>query len=265
MRFRRCISICIGVVALSALAASAHAGGNWIEVNGRYFVVGEEIVVKNRYFNEADVAHGPYFAYLLANDVRWNSPPHFFDGALVLGRVRILWPPDEGWTNRPMPQNPLLIGRFEMPRVTPGKYYVAVCNRPCTQRIEWIGPSMVQVVQTAAVGRLHERIDSLQYRIDTLEDRDRRSERRARVEMTKRFRDELDDLRTRLTAARRQPEPSSPAPIWIGLGLGVAALSLLSLVIALRSRRQANVDWDLLLDASEHHEPITTNVDVARR
>jgi hypothetical protein len=261
MRPRALICLFLGL-ALVGIATPVHAGGNWLEVRDDYLVAGEKLVVKNRYFTDADVAEGPYFVYLFAGDDAWSPPLPAFGRALVLGRVRIMWPPEGGWKNRSMPQNPVLRGEFDMPRVAPGRYLLHICNRPCTQKIDWVGPAMIRVVPTPAVERLHERIDSLQGRLVTFRYNDRRMERRRYSQLVNAVERDIEDLRTSLDAVRSVPEqaPGTPStPIWIPLALAlVAASSLFSLALSLRSRRGREIDWDRLLDRAEQRDRIGT-------
>jgi hypothetical protein len=259
MRPRAFICLFLGL-ALAGIATPVHAGGNGLIVRDDYVVAGERLVVKNRYFTDADVADGPYFLYLFRGDDAWSPPLRVFRHALVLGRVRIMWPPEGGWKNRSMPQNPVLRGEFDMPRVAPGRYLLHICNRPCTQKIDWVMPAMIRVVPTPAVERLHERIDSLQGRLETFRYNHRRTERRRYSQLVKAVEADIKGLSTSLNAVRNVPsEPAPRTPIWIPLALaGAAAASLLALALSLRSRRSREIDWDRLLDRAEQRDRIGT-------
>ena len=254
MRLRLLICLCLAIT-LTGLGTPVHAGGNWLEVRDDYVVAGEKVVVKNRYFTDADVADSPYFVYLFRGDDAWSAPLRVFRHALVLGRVRIMWRPEGGWKNRSMPQNPVLRGEFDMPRVAPGRYLLHICNRPCTGKIDWVGPAMIRVVPTPAVERLHERIDSLQGRLLTFRYNNRRMEHRRYSQFVTEVEADIEAMRTSLTALRNVPEPTPRTPIWIPFALaGAAAASLLSLGLSLRSRRSREIDWDRLLDRGEQRD-----------
>lgn len=263
MRLRLPIVIAVAALLPLVVPPQAAAGGaNWLEFR-KHVVVGEPVIAFNRFFDRADVVDPPYFAYLLKGPIHSYPPPlRLHENAPVLGRVEFKWPgPNTGWTGQ-FSGNPKLIVDGAVPDNVPaGEYIVSICNQPCTHRFESVAPTYVTVYGTLLEARLTSRMQALQTQLYEV----RTGGRRARIEMGKRFRQDLGDTSERLDAdvagiqkevtAMKAGLNANSFP-WAEITLaGVIALALGTSGGLLIGRRQRlPMDWDRLLEEARESE-----------
>jgi hypothetical protein len=262
----------LGVVALSGLllivpmSGSSAGGGNWIEFR-QPPVVGASITGVNRFFDRADVSRPPYYAYLLKGPISYPVPLRLFRNATVLGRVDITWPgPETGWTGM-FKNNPKLRFKATVPHVAPGRYVVAICNRPCTDVLRDVHPTTVTVYGTPLEARLTARIDALEGRVIDLRYDARRDRRQAEKGLQKDLGDTAERLDAEVNSLERElaalqaglrSDSRGQRNGWAEIALaGLIALSLgIGGGIAVGRRQRLPVDWDQLLEEARRTERV---------
>lgn len=262
MRLR--LPIVVAVVALVVVMVSPQAaagGGNWLEFS-KHVVVGERITAFNRFFDRADVADPPYYAYLLEGPIHTYPPPlRLHENAPVLGRVEFKWAgPNTGWTGR-FSGNPRLHIRATVPDVPPGDYVVSICNQPCTDLLKSVDPTYATIYGTLLEARLTSRMDQLRSQVY-----DARSDgRRARRQIASSMRKDLGETTERLDAdmaslqkelAAMEAGLNADSFPWAEITLaGLVALALGATGGLLIGRRQRlPLDWDRLLQEAREAE-----------
>jgi hypothetical protein len=211
----------------------ATAGGSWFTPEDPYQGIGATILIRETFGSgayEGSVSDGPYFAYLIGANQRFDRPGAVPPAAVPLGPITI----------RPATGNYccwIASLRFTVPQVPTGQYLVTYCNDPCTVDglgdLEgtsfWIGETADDARISARLHELDLKREAARRQISRLEEKltDERvsgDELRAHVqEMEVR----LKRLRTALAAERADAVPTQerPVPPWAVM-MGVLVLLL---------------------------------------
>lgn len=205
MRVARVIAGALAAsIVLSLPAASAWAGGNWIEWKRRYNVTGKVIVARNVFYarSEAKVTQaGPYFAYVSPETYGWRLPKIGTRGTIRLGRLKVIWPGADSQFKGPLRFNPRARIRFTVPDLPSGDYLIAFCNRGCTRTLGDADPTGgFHIVNSALEGQLSRRLDVLGARFREYRSRAQRAQARIEREVA----EGISDLRGDAVGAQRR-------------------------------------------------------------
>ena len=234
MRVRRSVLLAIvTLLAVSALAAPASAGGSWLTPERSAYVPAETAVFRGSFGTgslEGRIADGPYFAYLLPQD-RWIHGHAVPASAIRLGELTIVRTSGQSFDARL---------EFEVPDVPTGMYHIGYCNEPCTVDGigDLIGGESFAIGATRTEARLLILTERLRWKVDAAAARARQEALTER----KRFQEALSERTFRSWG------PVAGALLLLGLGLLVVIM-----VLATRLRR-ARVDAEL--HALTHDEPV---------
>jgi hypothetical protein len=237
------------IAAVTVVAGSpATAGGSWFTPKDPYQGIGATILIRETFGSgayEGRVSEGPYYAYLIGANQRFDRPGPVPPSAVPLGPITI----------RPATGNYccwVASIRFTVPNVSTGEYVVTYCNDPCTVDglgdLEgtsfWIGETADDARVAARLHELTLKREVARRQISRLEEKltDEHAsgdELRAHVQE---LQARIEHLRTALAAERADAAPADerPVPPWAV----VAGVMVLLLAVWLRRRlgRQAFPD-----------------------
>jgi hypothetical protein len=217
------VAAVLGVL-LAVLVTPASAGGSIVGIEPRSWArQGSEIQLSGTFCNgaQAPVSAGPWFAYL---DPVTASP-------ILVGRVHIA--PNTGnycqWR---------LTATLRVPRVAPGRYWLQVCDRGCTQGVgDLMGAGHFTVVSAAPPRVQARQLQEVRARLGESMREESRQEQmlaeldgalgRAQTTIVE-LEDRVEGLRDQLAAERNEP------PTWLP---AVAIATLLAAATALLIRR----------------------------
>jgi hypothetical protein len=217
-------------VLLAVLATPASAGGSIVGVDPRSWArPGSEIQLSGTFCNgaQAPVSAGPWFAYL---DPVTASP-------ILVGKVHIA--PNTGvycqWR---------LTATLRVPHVAPGRYWLQVCDRGCTEGVgDLMGAGHFTVVSTAPPRGQALQLQEVRARLrDSRREESRQEQMLAeldgalgRAEMTiVALEDRLEGLRDQLTAERNEP------PAWL-VAVVISALLVAATIALMTGRRRRSL------------------------
>lgn len=214
-------------------AAPAHAGGALLDLNQDYFVPGDIVRAHSSVWLKSSMGRledGPYFAYLSRQAK--GIPPPFPEDALRVAPVVV--------EPRPTGEHGDASVEFALPRVVPGRYWLTICNDPCTITLGDLMPTELLVAGSAADGplvmlreRLLDRIRALRILLGSRVLDARPDSLRGRIislerDVTRLIAD-VDALKSAARTAPRDPgrADSDAVPVVLALVVPAAALGLL--------------------------------------
>jgi hypothetical protein len=217
-------------VLLAVLVTPASAGGSILGIEPRSWArQGSEIRLSGTFCNgaQAPVSAGPWFAYLDPE----TAPP------ILVGKVHIA--PNTGdycqWR---------LTATLRVPHVAPGRYWLQVCDRGCTEGVgDLMGAGHFTVVSAAPARRQALQLQEVRARLrESMREEARQEQMLAelddalgRAERTiAALEDRLDGSRDQLTAERNEP------PAWL-VAVVISALLAAATIALMTGRRRRSL------------------------
>jgi hypothetical protein len=236
------------IVAATVAGGPATAGGSWFTPEDPYQGIGDSVLIRETFGSGAyqgRVSDGPYYAYLIGANQRFDRPGPVPPSAVPLGPIII----------RPASGNYccwVASLRFTVPHVSTGQYVVTFCNDPCTVDglgdLEgtsfWIGETADDARVAARLHELTLKRDVARRQISRLEER--LTDEHASGDALRAHVQELEAHITRLQAAlateraEAAPAEERPVPPW-AVVIGMTVL-LLGAWLRKRLGRQAVPD-----------------------
>lgn len=176
----------VALLLLAMTTGPAHAGGAVLELDEEFYVPGDLVRAYGTVWLESSMGRledGPYFAYL--SRVVPRMPPPLPRDAVRVGRVRIA-PRSDG-------RHGDVSVEFLLPRMDAGRYWLTVCDRPCSITLGDLVATELIVAADADAGRIAVLRETLSERIEGLQ-----IQLRDRV-----FGYRAESLRSRITALER--------------------------------------------------------------
>jgi hypothetical protein len=237
------------IVAATLLAgAPARAGGSWFAPDDPYQGIGDSVLIRETFGSGAyqgRVSDGPFYAYLIRANQRFDRPGPVPPSAVPLGPITIRHATGNYccW---------VASLRFTVPNVPKGQYVVTYCNDPCT--VEGVGDlegTSFWIGETADDARIAARLHELTMKrevarrqISRLEEKlaDMRTSDEAGRAQVQELQARIGNLEAALAAERAEATPPEerPVPPW-AVVIGVTVL-LLGAWLRKRLGRQAVPD-----------------------
>ncbi|HZK50532.1 MAG TPA: hypothetical protein VFD47_03085 [Actinomycetota bacterium] len=256
MRLRSLVSLAVmafltmsAMPAFAACAFGCGGAGDAFAYGTQYLWPGQTVTWDTTAYLDKRAAgpdDGPFYAYLTEPRRRAQRVPRVDDG-VQLAQVQTSARRDPYSFDASM--------TFTLPSTTAvGSYAVEVCDDPCTTRLGYMVPTMVEVVSDEIEARLNERIDQLSQRVRSLESSIKfrlrgavkRSNKALKAEMAVaegQLEDRISDLESKVTDLEKrltsQDEPEDEEEIsQSALAGGVAVLLLFGWLMRERARNR---------------------------
>ncbi|MBA2311647.1 MAG: hypothetical protein H0V97_02480 [Actinobacteria bacterium] len=227
---RRALAVLVLALTMVQTGVVARAGGtvfSWRDAGGLgYFRPGELVRGSTTFSPDLESygvpEDGPWYAYLRSG---WVQPPRVDEGGVRLGRVAI----------ERLGGGARASLEFIMPDLPAGRYYVQLCNLPCSEQLGDIVGGSLSLIATSAEERLQRQVDALSNKLAITRERlEGRAERLKRV--MKDLRGELDgsvaSLLRDVRELREDLAPLQAAERSQSGGIGPWAVAIASLVAA---------------------------------